>query len=837
MLTLKFGGTSMGSARRILDSTDIMVSRAEGERISVVVSAVAGVSNRLQESIDGCLAGAPAEPFVEQLRKVHQDICLEIAAQLPAFVPATVMQRLESTFAEYHRLLEAVSAFGECPDSVHCRIMGSGELLCVPIVEAVLVAKGQKVELLDSRNFIFTTGNQKEGDLDYGRTTQAFAPYRDGESHRQARILLFPGFICSWRAKFADTKSVPGLLGRNGSDFSAAIVGSCLGARKVEFWTDVDGIYTADPRIVPDAILVDDMTYEEAMELSFFGSKVLHPKTLAPLASKGIEAWSLNSHNPSARGTRIAQGPFNATNDVGPVRGISCLKNTAMVSVSGSSMKGRSGMAARIFAAVSRGGVSILLITQSSSEYTITFCVRQSQAHLVMDILSAEFELELRERLLNVIEVQEHCAIVSIVGDGMKEKRGVAGTFFDSLASQDINILAIAQGSSERSISVVIAGSNGDTAVRIAHRFFFNTAQTIEVFAFGAGTIGGCLLDQIRDQQEELLSQRIDIRVMAIATMDKMLVAPPDVSSPGLDLSNWRDEVSAKGQPTSLEAILEYVRQVKPLNPVFVDCTASYDLPERYLDILEAGMHIATPNKRANSMSMDYYTKLRRTANRMRRLFLYETNVGAGLPIIDTLQNLFASGDKLKGFSGIMSGSLSYIFGRLDEGATFSQAVLEAREKRFTEPDPRDDLAGLDVARKALIIARESGLAVEMEDIVIHKVFPADFDDSGTVDQFLANLPKVDDHFSKLMERLKAEGKVLRMAASIQEGRCSVGMMEVDASHPLYTVKGGENAFVFHTQRYNPIPLSIMGYGAGAGVTAAGVFADILRTVSWNPEV
>ena len=248
-------------------------------------------------------------------------------------------------------------------------------------------------------------------------------------------------------------------------------------------------------------------------------------------------------------------------------------------------------------------------------------------------------------------------------------------------------------------------------------------------------------------------------------------------------------------------------------------------------------MHIATPNKRANSMSMDYYTKLRRTANRMRRLFLYETHVGAGLPIIHTLQNLFASGDKLKGFSGIMSGSLSYIFGRLDEGATFSQAVLEAREKRFTEPDPRDDLAGLDVARKALIIARESGLAVELEDIVIHKVFPADFDDSGTVDQFLANLPKLDDHFSKLMERLKAEGKVLRMAACSQDGKCSVGMMEVDASNPLYTVKGGENAFVFHTQRYNPIPLSIMGYGAGAGVTAAGVFADILRTVSWNPEV
>ena len=410
-------------------------------------------------------------------------------------------------------------------------------------------------------------------------------------------------------------------------------------------------------------------------------------------------------------------------------------------------------------------------------------------------------------------------------------------SFFNSLASQDINILAIAQGSSERSISVVISGKDGDTAVRIAHRFFFNTAQTIEVFAFGAGTIGGCLLDQIYEQQKELLSQRIDIRVMAIATMDKMLVAPADIGSPGLDLSDWRTEVAAKGQPTSLDTILEYVRQTKPLNPVFVDCTASYDLPERYIDILEAGMHIATPNKRANSMTMDYYNKLRRTANRMRRLFLYETNVGAGLPIIDTLQNLFASGDKLKGFNGIMSGSLSYIFGRLDEGASFSQAVLEAREKRFTEPDPRDDLGGLDVARKALIIAREAGIAVEMEDITIHKVFPADFDDSGSVDQFLANLPKVDQYFSQLMARLKTEGKVLRMAASIKDGKCSVGMMEVDCEHPLYTVKGGENAFVFHTQRYNPIPLSIMGYGAGAGVTAAGVFADILRTVSWNPEM
>jgi aspartokinase/homoserine dehydrogenase 1 len=413
----------------------------------------------------------------------------------------------------------------------------------------------------------------------------------------------------------------------------------------------------------------------------------------------------------------------------------------------------------------------------------------------------------------------------------MKHKRGIAGTFLDSLASQDINILAIAQGSSERSISVVINGKDGDTAVRIAHRFCFNTAQTIEVFAFGVGNIGGALMDQIRDQQKDLLSQGIDIRVMAIANIDGMIT-----SETSLDLRNWREDVKNKGKQTNIDEILDFVRRVKPLNPIFVDCTASYDLPERYLDILNAGMHIATPNKRANSMSMAFYKELRANANKMRRRFLYETNVGAGLPIIDTLQNLFKSGDRLTGFYGIMSGSLSYIFGRLDEGVSFSKAVLEAKEKRYTEPDPRDDLGGLDVARKALIIAREAGMELELEDIVINKVFPPEFDDSGSTDEFLGKLPELDDYFAKKIDALKKEGKVLRMAASIEKGKCSVGMIEVGPEHPLYVIKGCENAFVFHTARYTPIPMTVRGYGAGAGVTAAGVFGDILRTVSWNLE-
>ena len=821
----------MGNTRRILDSADIMMGRARTDRVSVVVSAVAGVSNRLQAAIDGCVAGTgtPAA-FVEEIRRTHETICDEIRADLEGFADGDVRKAIAPHFAELERLLSGVATFGECPASIHCRIMGMGELCCVPIVRAVLAAKGQRVLALDSRDFIFTTGDQKEGEPDYARTSEALGKYRDGAEKDQPQILLFPGFICSWRAHAQD-KDAMGLLGRNGSDFSAAIVGAGLGAKKVEFWTDVDGIYTADPRIVPDAILVEQMTYEEAMELSFFGSKVLHPKTLAPLAAKGIEAWSLNSHNPSARGTRIGKGPFARGAETSAVRGISSLKGIAMVSVSGSGMKGRTGMASRIFAAVSRAGVSLLLITQSSSEYTITFCVRQSHARTVRDVLTAEFDLEIRGGVIHPVEVREDCAIVSIVGDGMKQNRGVAGKFFDALASRGINILAIAQGSSERSISTVVNGEDGDLAVKAAHLFFFNTAQPIEVFAFGAGTIGGALLDQIRDQQEKLRAQNVDIKVVAISTLDGMLL-----DGNGLNLSTWREDIGKAARKPSVDDILAFVREAKPLNPVFVDCTASYDLPERYLDILAAGMHVATPNKRANSMSMDFYRRLRTVANEAHRRFLYETNVGAGLPIIDTLQNLFKSGDTLTGFNGIMSGSLSYIFGKLDEGRKFSEAVLEAKELRYTEPDPRDDLKGTDVARKALIIAREAGMDIELADITMRSIFPPDFDLGGTTEEFLRRLPQVDAYFEQKMAELRQAGKVLRMGASIRGGSVSVGLLEVGADDPLYGVKGGENAFVFETARYTPIPLTVRGYGAGAGVTAAGVFGDILRTVSFNPE-
>lgn len=822
----------MANARRILASSEIILNRAKEDRISVVVSAVAGVSNSLQAAIDATTTGISGDAYVSDLRNTHNEICLELQSKLPGFEAEKVMSRLEANFIELGKLLAGCVSFGECPDTVHCRIMGMGELLSAPIMEAVLLAKKQSVIYLDSRKFVFTTGNQKEGEADYALCNEACAPFRDGANPTQTRILLFPGFVCTWKGG-TDSKPVMGLLGRNGSDFSAAIIGASLRVKRVEFWTDVDGVFTADPRVVKDAILVDDMSYEEAMELSFFGSKVLHPKTIAPLQAKGIEAWSLNSHNPSARGTRIGKGPFESRGK-SSICGISSLKHVSMISVSGALMRGRTGMASKIFSAVSSSGTSILLITQSSSEYTISFCVRDDEASKVKDALAAKFELEIREKLIDQIDVRSDCAIVSVVGDGMIANRGVASKFFNALSSQDINILAIAQGSSERCISAVITGEYADTAVKAVHQFFFHTAQTIEVFAFGAGTIGGTMIDQIRDQKQKLLKENVDIKVLAITTIDGMIL-----NEEGIDLSDWRSLMKKPDfpfGPQNVDDIIKFVKEKKPLNPVFVDCTASYDLPERYLDILNAGMSIATPNKRANSMDINFYHELRRTANKMHRRFLYETNVGAGLPIIDTLQNLYKSGDKLESFNGIMSGSLSYIFGKLDEGVPFSQAVLEAKELRYTEPDPRDDLEGKDVARKALIIARESGYDIELTDIEMFKVFPDSFDPSGTVEEFLAKLPQVDDYFNKKMAELKKQNKVLRMGASIKDGKVSVGMMEVGKDDPLYGVRGGENAFVFYTERYQPIPLTVRGYGAGAGVTAAGVFGDILRTVSFNPE-
>ena len=823
MLVMKFGGTSMGSAERMCNSAVIIRDRARSSRVGVVVSAVSGISNMLQDSIIRLFKETgtvtPAQ-FTRELKERHDTIIADLASSVHDFSAVRVQEQLALIYTEYEQLLSASAAFGECPDTVECRILGMGERLSVPIMAEILSAAGEDLRVLDSRDFIITDGGPvREADPAFDKIENAFMPLRaSGEN-----ILLMGGFVSS------DVSGKQTLLGRNGSDFSAALMAMGLDAKQLEIWSDVDGIYTADPRIVPDAELVHDISYEEAMELSFFGSKVLHPKTLTPIASRRIETWSRNSFNPSARGTRI--GPADSiqyATGPGPVRGISCLSGVALVSVSGAGLKGRRGIAARVFSAVSRSGASVLLITQSSSEFTISFCVRENETETVRRILNEEFVHEMQDTLVNEVSVLSGMSIVSIVGDGMISTRGIAGKFFSALAFGGINIHAIAQGSSERSISTVVAKDEGDKAVRIAHRFFFDTMQTIELFLFGIGVVGGKLLEQVRLQQKELEKSNIALRVCGIANSRVMCL---DRSS--LDLSAWNDLLAASDTPSSVDGMLSFVRSEQPLNPVFVDCTATGDLPLRYAEILEAGIHVVTPNKRANSGEMGYYQSIRSAAAKNRKRFLYETNVGAGLPVIDTFRNMLKSGDRLLRFEGIMSGSLSYIFGRLDEGIPFSQAVLEAREKGFTEPDPRDDLSGMDVARKALIIAREAGMTLNLDDVLCVGALPAEFDTSGTVAEFLERLPGIDEWYKKRIAAVKAAGNVLRFVGTITDGRAAAGPVEVLQDGPLAVITGGSNAFVFTTRYYSPIPLVIHGYGAGADVTAAGVFADILRTATW----
>jgi bifunctional aspartokinase / homoserine dehydrogenase 1 len=813
MKVLKFGGTSVANAERFLRVAEIIENNAKQEQNATVLSAPAKITNHLVAMVEKTVAGQDIQNNICDAEKIFANLLEGIAKAQPNFAYEQMKRFALDELNNVKQLLNGIALLGQCPDSINASIICRGEKLSIAIMEELLKARGHLVTVINPVAMLIAEGNYLESTVDIAESSRRLSEMHIPQNH----IILMPGFTAG------NEKGELVALGRNGSDYSASVLAACLRANSCEIWTDVDGVYTCDPRTVPDAKLLKTLSYQEAMELSYFGAKVLHPRTILPIAQFQIPCLIKNTNNPDAPGTLIGANVVDSTT---PVKGITNLNNMAMINVSGPGLKGMVGMSARVFSAMSYAGISVVLITQSSSEYSISFCVPQTELSRAEEALNDEFFLELKDGLLEPIEVIEKQAIISVIGDGMRTLRGLSANFFTALARANINIVAIAQGSSERSISVVVDNDVAIMGVRVAHQMLFGTDKMLDVFVIGVGGVGGALIDQINRQQKWLKNKQIDLRVCGLFNSKHNVL-----NRDGIDLTNWRDQIRQSEHSYTLDGIIEFAKNNRLLNPILVDCTSSSEVSDKYADFLANGFHVVTPNKKANTSSMAYYLRLRQEAAKSKRKFQYDTNVGAGLPVIENLQNLLNAGDELIKFSGILSGSLSFIFGKLDEGMLLSEATKLAKEKGFTEPDPRDDLSGTDVARKLLILAREAGLQLELDQINVESVLPVEYT-QGSLDEFMKQLPQLDAVFKEKSEQAAKKGKVLRYVGSIENKQCCVKIEAVDSEDPLYKVKNGENALAFYTRYYQPIPLVLRGYGAGNDVTAAGVFADILRTTS-----
>jgi aspartokinase/homoserine dehydrogenase 1 len=811
MIVLKFGGTSVADAKRIKGVAQIISALLKKEKnLAVVFSAFGGVTDDLIET--GRLASAGKIEYL----KVYDKIKLRhkyAIRQLNLSKDKQLSRFLDSSFIELHDLLHGVFLVQELSLRTLDFISGFGELLSARIISSYFASSRMgKTAFFDSRNYIKTDETFGSAHVNFSATNKNIRNYFKNFSG----VACITGFIASTEKGEATT------LGRGGSDYTAAIIGAAVNADEIQIWTDVDGVMTADPRKVKKAFSVSSMTYEEAMEMSHFGAKVIHPPTIQPALEKGIPLWIKNTFNPSHNGTLIST---KITDQQFMIKGISSIDDVALLTLQGSGMVGVAGISARLFGALSQSKVNVILITQGSSEHTISFAVKPADGIIAKKAIEEAFDLEIKAHLIEKVRVEEKLSIVAVIGENMRNTPGVSGRLFQAFGKNGISAVATAQGSSELNISVVIHKEDLNKALNALHQsFFLSDTKTLNVFMIGVGLIGSTLLKQIEKQAAHLKkAQSLEINLVAVSNSKKMIF---DVN--GISTKNYKKVLESSTEKMSVTSFINEMTRLNLPQSIFVDCTSSEDVVKHYERILDHSISIATPNKIANSGKFKDYEKLRNISRKRNVRFLYETNVGAGLPVIGTLKDLMTSGDTILKIEAVLSGTLSFIFNTYKPGNKFSDIVHEAHRRGYTEPDPRVDLSGMDVARKLLILSRETGLNLEMNDIEIEQILPVNCRKAKSVNDFFSELEKSNDFFNERRKKADAKNKVLRFIARLEKNRASISLQEVDSSHPFYNLSGSDNIISYTTERYHERPLVVKGPGAGAEVTAAGVFAEII---------